>query len=120
MPCSWTAQPDPHDGIGQSMSCFGNAGAGALIKMSPLKQNNWDLNFAKSFPVFGEGRMLTFRAEMYNVWNHTQISGVSTGITYDFVQWKQGVLAKAANDTFGRFTGARDPRRMAMTLRFQF
>jgi hypothetical protein len=119
MPCSWTAQADPHNGIGQSMACFGNAGSGSLIRV-PIKQNNFDLTFAKSFPVFGEGRMLTFRAEMYNIFNHTQINSISTGVNYDFVKWKTGVLAPPNNDTFGRYNGARDPRRMAMTLRFQF
>jgi len=119
MPCSWTAQADPHDGIGQSMACFGNAGSGSLLRL-PIKQNNFDLTFAKSFPVFGEGRMLTFRAEVYNFFNHTQINSISTGVNYDFVPWKQGILKPPANDTFGRFNGARDPRRMAMTLRFQF
>lgn len=120
MPCSWTPQADPRNGIGQTMDCFGNAGSGSLIRL-PIKQNNWDLTFAKSFPVFGEGRMLTFRAEMYNFFNHTQISGISTGVNYDYQKWKgQGILVPPANDNFGRFTGARDPRRMAMTLRFQF
>jgi hypothetical protein len=57
---------------------------------------------------------------MYNIFNHTQISGISTGINYDFPKWQQGILAPPANDTFGRFSGARDPRRMAFTLRFQF
>ena len=116
-PCSWTPQATPQQGIGKSMACFGNAGAGSLMSM-PLRQNNWDMTFAKSFPM-GEKRLLTFRAEMYNIWNHTQFNGINTTIQYDFPSWQTGVL-KQTNNQLGRFTGARDQRKMAMTLRFQF
>jgi hypothetical protein len=109
-PCSWT---------NQSMACFGNAGAGNLIKI-PVRTNNWDMTFRKEFPVFGEQRRISFQAEMYNLFNHTQINGINTTITYDVQKWRQGILAAPANDQFGRRTGARDPRRMAMTLRFEF
>ncbi|MCL6543588.1 MAG: carboxypeptidase regulatory-like domain-containing protein [Bryobacteraceae bacterium] len=118
MPCSWTPQATPQQGIGQSMSCFGNAGSGQLIKI-PTSMNNWDITFAKSFPYFGEGRSLIFRAEMYNIWNHTQISGVNTTIQFNLPDWQKGILTQTNNQLM-QYTGARDPRRMAMTLRFEF
>jgi hypothetical protein len=118
-PCSWTPAATPQMGVGQNMSCFGNAGAGSLMKV-PLRQNNWDMTFAKNIPLGKEGRrMLTFRAEMFNIWNHTQFNGLNTSIQYDYPQWKLGNLVQT-NNQLGRYTGARDPRKMAMTLRLEF
>jgi hypothetical protein len=119
MPCSWTPGATPQQGIGKNMSCFGNAGAGSLMSM-PLRQNNWDMTIAKSFPLGKEGkRMIMFRAEAYNVWNHTQFSSINTSIQYDLPKWQQGVLSQT-NNQLGRYTAARDPRRMAMTIRLEF
>jgi hypothetical protein len=119
MPCSWAPGATPQQGIGKNMSCFGNAGAGSLMSM-PLRQNNWDMTIAKSFPLGKEGkRMIMFRAEAYNVWNHTQFSSINTSIQYDLPKWQQGVLSQT-NNQLGRYTAARDPRRMAMTIRLEF
>jgi len=117
MPCSWTPQATPQLGIGQSMACFGNAGAGALMSV-PLRQNNWDMNFTKNFPL-GEKRLLTVRWETYNIWNHTQFSSLNTTIQYDLPSWQTGVI-KQTNNQLGRYTAARDPRKMAITVRVQF
>jgi hypothetical protein len=118
-PCSWTPAATPQMGIGQNMACFGNAGPGSLMKV-PLRQNNWDMTFAKNIPLGKEAkRMLTFRAEMFNIWNHTQFNGLNTSIQYDYPQWKLGNLVQT-NNQLGRYTGARDPRKMAMTLRLEF
>jgi hypothetical protein len=116
-PCSYTPGATPQLGIGQSMDCFGNAGPGSIMTV-PLRINNWDVTFAKNFPM-GERRRLIFRAEMYNIWNHTQFSGLNTTIQYDYPQWKAGNLVQS-NNQLGRYTSARDPRRMAMTLRLEF
>jgi hypothetical protein len=120
MPCSWTPMATPQAGIGQSMSCFGNAGAGSLMPM-PYQMNNWDVTFAKNIPLGGsEGRrQLTFRAEMYNVFNHTQFSGYNTSIQLDLPSWQKGVI-KQTNTSLGRPSSVRDPRKMAMSLRLQF
>ena len=107
-PCSWT---------NQNMGCFGNAGAGSLLTI-PMRVNNWDINLAKSFRI-REGMGLTFRAEAYNVWNHTQFSGINSSIQYSLTDWQKGVLTQT-NNNLGRFTSARNPRQMAMSLRFQF
>lgn len=118
-PCSWTPAATPQQGIGQSMACFGNAGPGSIMSV-PLRQNNWDMTFAKNFPLGHESRrVLTFRAEMYNIWNHTQFSSLNTTIQYDFPSWQKGILTQT-NNQLGRYTAARDPRKMAMTLRLVF
>jgi hypothetical protein len=118
MPCSWTPMARATDGIGKSIQCFGNAGSGPNFRI-PLTYNNWDMNFAKSFPLGSERRVLTFRAEMYNIWNHTQFSGLNTTITYNLPDWQAGKITQT-NNQLGRYTSARTARRMAMTLRFQF
>jgi hypothetical protein len=108
--CSWT---------NKNMACFGNAG-GNQYMFQPTTMNNWDLTLAKSFPLKGErGRGFTFRAEMYNLPNHTQWSGINTAPTFDLASYLQGKIVQT-NVQFGRYTSARAPRQMAMTLRFQF
>jgi hypothetical protein len=118
MPCSWTPMPTPQAGIGKSMSCFGNAGYGSLLSM-PINTNNWDMTFIKNFPLKSEKRVVQFRAEMYNVFNHTQFTGYNTSITLNFPNWQNGVITQT-NTSLGRPTGVRNPRQMAMTLRFEF
>lgn len=117
-PCSWAPGATPQKGIGRSMDCFGNAGSGNLFQV-PTTMNNWDMTFAKSFPLKGERRVLMFRAEMYNIFNHTQFSAVNSTIQYDLSKWQQGILQQS-NNQLGRFTAAREPRKMAMTLRLEF
>ena len=63
--------------------------------------------------------MLMFRAEMYNIFNHTQFSAANTSPQYDWNQWKAGVL-KQTNANLGRYTATLNPRQMSMSLRLQF
>jgi len=118
MPCSWVPMATPQAGIGKSMSCYGNAGPGSILSM-PINLSNWDMTFAKSIPLKSEKRELTFRAEMYNVFNHTQFTGYNTGITLNFPNWQNGVITQTGT-TLGRPSGVRNPRQMAMSLRLQF
>lgn len=113
VPCSWERQ---------TMDCFGNAGSGSTFKV-PTWMNNWDLTFAKSFRI-KEQRELTFRAEMYNIFNHTQFSSINSTIQYDLVSYQNWIQGRGdlvqSNTQLGRYTGTQTPRRMAMSLRFQF
>ena len=118
-PCSYTPASTPQLGIGESMECFGNAGAGSLVTVPGTRTNNWDMTFSKNFPLKSEKRMLMFRAEMYNIFNHTQFNGWSIGPSYDWNNWKNGVSVQTASG-LGRYTGALNPRQMSMSLRFQF
>jgi hypothetical protein len=118
MPCSWVPMATPQAGIGKSMSCYGNAGPGSILSM-PINLSNWGMTFAKSIPLKSEKRELTFRAEMYNVFNHTQFTGYNTGITLNFPNWQNGVITQTGT-TLGRPSGVRNPRQMAMSLRLQF
>ena len=118
-PCSWTPGPTPQQGIGQSMSCFGNAGAGSLIPVPGTRVLNWDMTFGKAFPLKSERRQLLFRAEMYNIFNHTQFTAANIGPQYSWPMWQQGILVQT-NANLGRYTSAANPRQMSMSLRLQF
>jgi hypothetical protein len=118
-PCSWTPGARPQDGVGQSMSCFGNAGPGSLIPLPGTRMFNWDMTFSKGFPLRGEKRQLMFRAEMYNIFNHTQFSAANIAPQYSWPLWQTGVLQQT-NASLGRYTSALSPRQMSLSLRLQF
>ena len=118
-PCSATPAADPHYGIGQSLACFGNAGAGSLINVPGTRVTNFDMTFSKNFPLKNEARVLIFRAEMYNIFNHASFSGYNIGPSYDWSNWKNGALVQTSN-TLGRYTSTLNPRQMSMSLRLQF
>jgi len=118
-PCSLTPGATPQQGIGESMSCYGNAGAGSLISIPHTHLFNWDMTFSKSFPLKNERRVIMFRGEMYNIFNHTQFNGANIGPTYAWPNWQNGVLVQTSS-TLGRYNGTTSPRQMSMSLRFQF
>jgi hypothetical protein len=118
-PCSYTPASTPQMGVGDTMECFGNAGAGSLLNIPNTRVTNWDMTFAKNFPLKNEKRVLMFRAEMYNIFNHTQFNGSSTSPQYNWPNWKNGILVQTSSG-LGRFTSALNPRQMSMSLRFQF
>jgi len=89
---------------------FGNAGIGLLRGPGA---NNWDLSISKRIPVSGEARYFQFRSELYNAFNHTQFSGIDTGARFN-------PAGQQINANFGTYNGARDPRRIQLSLRFMF
>jgi len=118
-PCSWTPGATPQQGVGQSMECFGNAGAGSIIPLPGTQVFNWDVTFGKAFPLKSEKRQIVFRAEMYNIFNHTQFTAANTSPQYNWPLWQTGVLQQT-NANLGRYTAAANPRQMSMSLRLQF
>ncbi|MEP6716555.1 MAG: TonB-dependent receptor plug domain-containing protein, partial [Terriglobia bacterium] len=76
--------------------------------------NNNDMTLSKRFPIRSEGRFLQLRWEAYNVFNHTQYSGINTAAKYDLVTGAQ------TNAQFGQVTSARTSRVMQGVLRFVF
>jgi hypothetical protein len=103
IPCSWE---------NKNISCFGNAGFNILLGPGI---NNWDMTFSKNIPTgLGERYSLRFRAEMYNIFNHTQFSGVDTTAEFNVTTRQQ------TDPNFGRYTSARPPRQMSFSLRFEF
>jgi hypothetical protein len=80
---------------------FGNSGTG-FIKGPGLV--NFDMAFYKDFRI-KERHTIEFRAELFNIFNHTNFNGVSTAFG-------------AGN--FGALTSAADPRITEFALRYQF
>jgi hypothetical protein len=76
-------------------------------------RNNWDITVFKNFPVKGEASGLQFRWEFYNIFNHTQFSGIDTAATFD-------ATGKQTKATFGQANGSRAARVMQCSLRFRF
>jgi hypothetical protein len=120
LPCSYGApQANPRLGIGENMECFGNEGPGNLFPVPGTTVDNWDMTFTKTFPLKKEGRMLMFRLETYNLFNHPNFSSETVGQTYDWANYKNYVMIPE-NGSTGRYTAALQPRLMSLTLRFQF
>lgn len=74
--------------------------------------NNSDFTLFKNFPIREKAR-LQFRAEMYNVFNHTQWSGVDNNARFD-------AAGNQVNGQFGQVTSARLERQLQFALRLEF
>jgi len=80
---------------------FGNAGTGSIRGPGLI---NFDMAFYKDFRI-KERHTFEFRAELFNIFNHTNLANVQTSFG-------------AGN--FGDVTSARDPRIAEFALRYQF
>ena len=80
---------------------FGNAAPGSIYGPGLV---DFDMAIYKDFHIT-EKNKFEFRAEAFNVFNHTNFNGVSTAF---------------GSGTFGRLTSARDPRIFEFALRYQF
>jgi len=83
--------------------------------------NNWDLSLMKNFKFGHEGsRLIQFRFETYNTFNHTQFGGANgTGISVDTVA-RFDATGKQVNPRFGQYLASRDGRRVQLGLKFAF
>ncbi|MGA2117045.1 MAG: carboxypeptidase regulatory-like domain-containing protein [Bryobacteraceae bacterium] len=75
--------------------------------------NNWDVTVFRNFNLGSEKRVLTFRWEMYNVFNHAQFSGVNAAALFT-------PAGAQSNASFGQVNATRPPRVMQGSLRFRF
>jgi hypothetical protein len=80
---------------------FGTANTGIIRGPALI---DFDTALYKDFPIFEQMKM-QFRAEAFNVFNHTNFNGVTTTF---------------GSGSFGQVTSALDPRIMELSLRFQF
>jgi len=75
-------------------------------------RDNWNMSLFKNFMLSeSRGSNLQFRAEFFNVWNHTQFRGGS---------WTGGVGANLNGSQFGQITSAWDPRIIQLALKLYF
>ncbi len=86
------------------MDVKGNSGPGTVRGPG---QNNWNLNLAKTFTAT-ERLNVEFRAELYNVFNHSQFKNINTN------------FSTFSGTNFGWVTGAHDGRFIQFALRLTF
>jgi len=92
---------------GSGADCYGNLGFDALRGPG---RNNFDLALLKNF-AFTERFRMEFRAEAFNVWNHTQFKGDANN---------GGISTNAGSSNFGAVTSAFDPREFQLALKLIF
>jgi len=80
---------------------FGNAGTGSILGPGTV---NFDMAFYKVFKI-KENFAFEFRAELFNIFNHANFNGISTGY---------------GSGNFGAITSAADPRIAEFALRLRF
>jgi len=93
---------------------LGNLGGGAGDLSLP-RVTNFDMTLTKNIPLGSEKRVLRIQAQAYNVFNHTEISGLQTGAQYGFTT---NQLTNA--QSLGYISSAGPNRIMAFTARFTF
>jgi hypothetical protein len=81
---------------------FGNEGVG-VVRGPGI--NNWDVAVYKIIPLPTERLSSQFRAQFFNIFNHTQWSGVETSF---------------GSGSFGQVVGARSPRVIQLALELQY
>jgi hypothetical protein len=91
----------------------GDPGNAPITVVRGPGRNDWDMTVFKNFPIKSETRALQFRWEFYNVFNHTQYSGIDTAATFD-------ATGKQTKATFGQANGSRAARVMQGSLRLRF
>ena len=92
-----------------ALGTWGNLGHDALRGPG---NDNWNLALFKNFLLSeSRGSNLQFRAEFFNVWNHTQFLGdVANG----------GISTNFGSSNFGAITNAADPRTIQLGLKLVF
>jgi hypothetical protein len=78
-------------------------------------RDNWNLSLFKNFWFNQErGTNLQFRAEFFNVWNHTQWNG------NQILNGGQGISSNFGASDFGQVKAAYDPRTVQLALKLTF
>jgi len=111
-----TAAFAPPTNCAFGVACVGNAGS--VVARGP-GISNWNMSLFKNIKC-AERVNLQFRAEAYNVFNHTQFSDVDTTPKWDFGVPGQLGQPVEVNASFGKVIAWRDPRIMQFALRVMF
>ena len=98
---AFAAPAAPWTAAGAGTTGFGGANKDAAVGPGLF---NWNISLYKNIPIHEDIHM-QFRAEYYNIWNHTEFNNVDTG----------------SNDgNFGQVTSTYDPRELQLGLKFLF
>ncbi len=87
--------------------CWGNLGFDGLRGPG---RDNWNLSLIKTF-AFTERFRFQFRADSFNIWNHTQFKGDANN---------GGISLDQGSSNFGAVTNAFDPRVFQLALKLFF
>ncbi len=93
---------------------LGDQGGGSGPLSFP-RVTNVDMTLTKNIPLGSEKRLMRIQAQAYNVFNHTEITGVGTGINFNAT-----TNAVTNGSTLGYINGANNARIMAFTARIEF
>jgi hypothetical protein len=74
-------------------------------------RDNWNISLFKEFAV-KERAKFQLRVESFNTWNHTELNGISTGVSFD--------SSGKVNNNFGQVTSVWDPRVFQLGGKFIF
>jgi hypothetical protein len=97
---------------------FGNAGRNIMRNPS---RTNWDVGLFKHFPIKSETRAIEFRAEAFNVLNHTQWNGIDNNAScFAGANNSAGDPSCLVGSTFLHPTAAHNPRIMQLGMKFLF
>jgi hypothetical protein len=89
-------------------ACTGNTARNAFTGPSYI---NLNVAIQKGFRLFGEGRMLTLRAEFYNLTNRANYYNPISTLTTDGIN---------PNPDFGKIKSAHDPRQIQFGVRYSW
>jgi len=93
---------------------LGDLGGGAGVLRLPFI-TNFDATITKIVPLGSERRILKFQLQAYNVFNHTEINAIGTGIHFN-----PSTNQVSNASSLGYATGTLPNRVLAFTARFQF
>ena len=95
-----------------ALPAIGTPGDEATTEFRGPGINDWDTSLFKNFS-FRERARFQFRAEAYNVFNHTQFATVNTTAQFN-------PAGQQVNSALGEVTSARNPRIMQFAVRLFF
>lgn len=95
---------------------YGNVGKGQFIGPGFW---DWDTAFVKNIPVT-ERLKMQFRAEFFNIFNHTNFSTNSAGVTGGGNSSPSVIQSNPSLSSFGQILGAGDPRIVQFALKLAF
>ena len=96
-------------GLFDGPDCWGNTKHNSVWGPG---RDNWNISFFKNFVLSeARGSNLQFRAEFFNIWNHTQFQGDTQN---------GGISTNLGANNFGHVTQAYDPRIIQLALKLYF
>ena len=96
---------------------LGNAGGGSGVLSLP-HVTNFDATMTKNIPLGSEKRVLKIQVQAYNLFNHTEISGIGSGIQFVPTGATAGAINNASS--LGYTTNTQAARILAFSARLQF